>query len=284
MKVLVLGASGMLGNAMIRVLADDKSHEVVGTARSETVKRFFTPELAGNIITGIDVEDTDKLTQLITEVKPDVVINCIGLVKQLDEADDPLHAISINALLPHRLAKLCNQTGSRLVHFSTDCVFSGKKGGYLETDIPDAQDLYGRTKLLGEVDYPHTITLRTSIIGHELSTSHGLIGWFLAQNGSIKGYTHAIFSGLPTCELARVVLEFVLPRNELHGIFHVASAPISKYELLTLVNKHYGKGLQINADDHLKINRSLDSSSFYEATGYLAPAWSQLVEKMHFFQ
>ena len=284
MRILVLGASGMLGNAMIRVLAQDQSHEVYGSARSETVKHFFTPELSDNIISGIDVEDTDQLVQLFTEVKPDVAINCIGLVKQLDEADEPLHAISINSLLPHRLAKLCNKTGSRLVHFSTDCVFSGTKGGYIETDIPDAQDLYGRTKLLGEVEYPHTITLRTSIIGHELNTSHGLIGWFLAQSGSIKGYTHAIFSGLPTCELARVVLEFVLPRNQLHGIFHVASAPISKYELLTLVNKHYGKGLQIDADDHLKINRSLNSSCFYEATGYVAPPWPQLVEKMHTFQ
>ncbi|MDC1527544.1 SDR family oxidoreductase [Gammaproteobacteria bacterium] len=283
MKVLVLGASGMLGNAMIRVLADDKSHEVVGTARSETVKRFFTPELAGNIIAGIDVEDTDKLTQLITEVKPDVVINCIGLVKQLDEADDPLYGISINALLPHRLAKLCNQTGSRLVHFSTDCVFSGKKGGYLETDIPDAQDLYGRTKLLGEVDYPHTITLRTSIIGHELSTSHGLINWFLAQNGTVKGYSKAIFSGLPTCELARVINKFVLPRNEMHGIYHVASTPISKLDLLELINKEYEKGMEIIPDAKLKIDRSLDSTQFQEVTDYVAPSWMNLVAEMKAF-
>jgi len=284
MRILVLGVSGMLGNAMMQVLAQDPHHLVFGSARSAWVKKYCTPELADNIITGIDVENADAVSRLFAQVRPEVVINCIGLIKQLAEANDPLYALPINALLPHRLARLCELVEARLVHISTDCVFSGRKGGYVETDEADAQDLYGRSKLFGEVDYPHAVTLRTSIIGHELNSAHGLIGWFLAQQGSVKGYTHAIFSGLPTCELARVIRDLVLPRTELHGLFHVAAEPISKYDLLQLVNKEYGKELRIEPDDQLKIDRSLNANRFREATGYVAPPWPQLVAQMRAFQ
>lgn len=283
MRILVMGASGMLGNAMVRVFAQDPSHEVFGSVRTASTKRYFEQKLAKNIIPEVEVDNPDAITSLFNQTRPDVVVNCIGLVKQLEEANDPLHAISINALLPHRLSRECENIGARLVHFSTDCVFSGRKGNYAEADEPDAQDLYGRTKLLGEVDYPHATTLRTSIIGRELNTSHGLINWFLTKNGSVKGYTHAIFSGLPNCELARVVKEFVLPRHELHGLFHVAATPISKFDLLQLVNKEYGKGLCIEPDDQIKINRSLDATRFRETTGYVAPPWPQLLAQMHAF-
>lgn len=284
MRMLVLGASGMLGNAMIRVLAQDYRHQVFGSARSASVLKYFAPELAAHIITGVDVENFDTLARLFSKVRPDVVINCIGLVKQLANADDPLLALPINALLPHRLARLCDLTQARLVHISTDCVFSGRKGNYLESDEADAQDLYGRSKLLGEVDYPHAVTLRTSIIGHELGSAHGLIGWFLAQQGSIKGYTRAVFSGLPTCELARVICDLVLPRCELHGLYHVAAQPISKFDLLQLANREYGKNLSIAPDDVLRIDRSLDAARFQSATGYVAPPWPQLVAQMRAFR
>ncbi len=284
MKILVLGASGMLGNAMLRVLAQYPHLQVSATVRSTSVSRHFTPELAARIITGMDVENVDALVQLFTRVRPDVVINCIGLVKQLAKADDPLFALPINALLPHRLAKLCELIKARLVHISTDCVFSGSKGAYLETDAADAQDLYGRSKLLGEVDGSQAITLRTSIIGHELNSAYSLINWFLAQQGCVKGYTRAIFSGLPTCELARVIGDFVLPRPELHGLYHVAAEPIAKYDLLQLVKQEYGKSLQIEPDKQLKIDRSLDGSRFRVATGYIAPAWPQLVAQMCAFK
>lgn len=281
MRVLVLGVSGMLGNAVLRVLQQEAQHEVFGSARSSEVIKNFSADLADSIITGIDVENVDALARLLAYVRPEVVVNCIGLVKQLAEANDPLSALPINALLPHRLARLCDLVRARLVHISTDCVFSGSKGKYVETDQADAQDLYGRSKLLGEVDYPHAITLRTSIIGHELNSARGLIGWFLAQQGSIKGYTKAVFSGLPTCELAAVIRDHVLPRPELHGLYHVASEPISKYDLLQLVNEIYGKGIEIEADDQLRIDRSLDASRFHLATGYVASPWSELVAQMH---
>lgn len=283
MRVMVLGVSGMLGNAAYRVLSANPELSVYGTARSEGSRKFFSEALAEKIILGVDVESQDSLIKAFGAIRPDVVINCVGLVKQLADANDPLQAVPINTLLPHRLAALCKATGARLVHISTDCVFSGEKGGYRESDFPDAYDLYGRSKLLGEVDYPHAITLRTSIIGRELSGHRSLVGWFLAQQGTVQGFTGAIFSGLPTMELARVINEYVLPRPDLHGLYHVATQPINKYDLLKLVAKTYGKDTEIVPSDRLTIDRSLNADRFREATGYVAPEWSVLVQNMHDF-
>lgn len=283
MKALVLGVSGMLGNAVFRLLADSPGFEVLGTARSAAVASRLREDLRPRILAGVDVEQIDSLTRAFAAARPDVVINCIGLVKQLAEADDPLAALPINSILPHRLARLCDIAGARLVHVSTDCVFLGTRGMYSESDAPDAQDLYGRSKLLGEVDYPHAITLRTSIIGHELGSAHGLVGWFLAQSASVRGYTKAIFSGLPTVELAAVIRDRVLPAPSLHGLYHVAAAPIAKYELLRLVASAYGKSTEIMPDDRVVIDRSLDGSRFRAATGYEAPPWPELIRRMHAF-
>ena len=282
-RVLVLGASGMLGNAVLRLFAQSPGYEAIGSARSSGVLRLLPDGLRDSVICGVDVESFDSLTRLFVNARPDVVINCIGLVKQLAEADDPLSAIPINALLPHRLARLCDVAGARLVHMSTDCVFSGAKGMYTEADMSDAKDLYGRSKYLGEVDYPHAITVRTSIIGHELSGAHSLVGWFLAQQGSVKGFRRAIFSGLPTVELARVIRDHVLPHPELRGLYHVSAEPINKFDLLTLIARAYGKTIAITPDDTLVIDRSLDSSRFREITGYKPTAWPQLVRSMHEF-
>jgi dTDP-4-dehydrorhamnose reductase len=282
-KVLVLGVSGMLGNAVLSVFAQGDDYSVVGSARSAGALRLLPPELREQVICGVDVENTDSLVRLFTLARPDVVINCIGLVKQLAEADDPLAAIPINSLLPHRLARLCDVAGARLIHMSTDCVFAGTRGMYVEDDLPDAQDLYGRSKYLGEVDYPHTVTLRTSIIGHELSSAHGLVDWFLTQRGPVKGFARAIFSGLPTMELARVMRDFVIPNADLQGLYHVSADPINKFELLKLVAQAYGKSITIMPDDKLVIDRSLDSRRFRQITGYQPPAWSELVRRMHEF-
>jgi len=285
MKVLVIGITGMLGNAMFRTfLNSNAGYDVSGTARNESVFRFFPDEVCNRIITGIDAENYDLLVNLFLKIRPQVVINCIGLVKQLADANNPLLAIPLNTLLPHRIANLCALVNARLIHISTDCVFSGGKGNYLESDFPDAKDLYGRSKLLGEVDYPHTVTLRTSIIGHELSGQRSLVGWFLAQENSVKGFTHAIFSGLPTVELANIVHEFVLPNPDLQGLYHVAAKPIDKYSLLNLIAKVYGKKIEIVADDSLKVDRSLNAQKFYESTGYVAPEWSDLITKMYQFK
>jgi len=282
-RVLVLGVSGMLGSAVFRVFAQSDEYSVMGSARSTGVLRLLPSELREQVVCGVDVENTDSLMRLFALARPNVVINCIGLVKQLAEADDPLAAIPINALLPHRVARLCDVVGARLIHMSTDCVFAGTRGMYSEQDVSDAKDFYGRSKYLGEVDYPHAVTLRTSIIGHELSSANGLVGWFLAQQGPVKGYVRAIFSGLPTVELARVIRDFVVPNPELSGLYHVSAEPINKYELLKLVAQVYGKAIDITPDDKLEIDRSLDSSRFREITGYQPAAWPELVRRMHEF-
>lgn len=283
MKILVLGASGMLGNAMIRLFAESEGFDVLGTVRGERSKRLLPESLWSRVISGVDVESIDSLTRVLGDTQPDVVINCIGLVKQLAEADDPLVAIPVNTLLPHRLARLCALSGARFVHISTDCVFAGTKGMYVESDAADAQDLYGRSKFLGEVDYPNAITLRTSIIGHELEGARSLVGWFLAQRGSVKGFSQAVFSGLPTVELARVIRDYVLTHPQLHGLYHVSADAINKYDLLQRVANVYGKTIEIVPNDSLVIDRSLDSTRFRLATGFQPKPWSDLITAMHDF-
>ncbi len=283
-KVLILGASGTLGNTMMRVFAENSDYDVWGTVRSGRVTSHFPDAIAKKIKTGIDVENFDALVRVFTELRPDIVINSIGLVKQLAFADDPLIVLPVNSMFPHRLANLCALTGARLIHFSTDCIFSGAKGGYVETDPMDAGDLYGRSKYIGEVTQVNALTLRTSFIGHELETSHELIEWFLKQEGQIKGFTKAIYTGLPTVVLARLVRDIVLPHENLAGIYHVASAPISKYDLLKLVAKIYGKSIEITPDDSVAIDRSLNADRFHKATGYIAPIWPEMVKQMFEFR
>jgi len=283
-KVMILGVTGMLGNAMFRVLSERADLVVYGTARADRAKQYFPPNLSGRIIAGTDVENSDSLIRAFGTIQPDVVVNCVGLVKQLADANDPLQAVPINSLLPHRLAALCQATGARLIHISTDCVFSGVKGNYLETDFPDAYDLYGRSKLLGEVVYPHAITLRTSIIGHELSGNRSLVNWFLAQQGAVKGFTRAIFSGLPTVELATIVRDVVLPHKELYGLYHVSAKPINKFDLLQMLARVYEKNIKINPSEELIIDRSLNSDRFKDITGYAPPDWPTLVRRMYEFK
>lgn len=274
----------MLGNAMLRYFAERTAHGVVGIVRSARSARLLPPTVQDKIAEGGDVEDVDALIRLFDRHSPTVVVNCVGLVKQLDDAKDPLAAIPINAVLPHRLARLCSLGGARLVHLSTDCVFSGDKGMYVEDDLPDAHDVYGRTKLLGEVDYPNALTLRTSIIGHELAGQHSLICWFLAQEGAVRGFSRAVFSGFPTVEIARIVDEFVLPRPDLSGLYHLSAEPIDKARLLDMVAKTYGKSIRIDDDPSVVINRSLDSTRFRAATGFVPDDWPTLVERMHEFR
>jgi len=282
MRILVLGVSGMLGSTVFRLLSASADHVVTGTLRNSRDLTSFPGPLREQIDIGVDVLDQDSLVRVLSTHTPDAVINCVGLIKQLSAANDPLAALPVNALFPHRLARLCRLAGSRLIHVSTDCVFSGRSGGYRENDISDAEDLYGRSKQLGEVtDQPHAITLRTSIIGHELHSNHALVDWFLSSQGEVKGFTRAIFSGLPTVELARVMRDLVLPNEALHGLYHVSAAPISKHDLLMLIAEIYLKKISILPDAEPVIDRSLNSDRFKSATGYRPPAWPALIRTMH---
>jgi dTDP-4-dehydrorhamnose reductase len=284
LKVLVVGASGMIGSTVLRVLSENRDWEVFGSVRDESVKRFFSTFISERLIAGVNVENQDSLIKIFDQIRPDVVINCAGLTKHKPEAEDPLVSIPINTLMPHRLSGLCKLVGARLIHVSTDCVFSGAKGGYVEFDFADARDVYGKSKALGEVHEPHAITLRTSTIGHELQTQFGLLDWFLSQEGRCTGYTRAIFSGLPTVVFAQVVRDVVIPQKELFGLYHVAAKPIAKFDLLKLIAEVYGKTVAIVPDDKLVIDRSLDAERFHLATGYVAPEWPELIKLMHAYK
>lgn len=282
MKVLVLGVTGMLGSTVFKQLSSDPKYQVWGTLRSAAGLKHFPAQAHDFLLSNVDVLEQDSLLTVLDQVRPNVVINCVGLIKQLSDGKDPLRALPINTLLPHKLAKLCSLTGARLIHISTDCVFNGRKGMYLETDISDAEDLYGKSKYIGELhDLPHAVTLRTSIIGHELDSNASLVNWFLAQKNSVKGYKRAIFSGLTTVELAKVIKDFVIPNNHLQGLYHVSVDPIDKYTLLKLIADVYGKGIGIEVDELVQIDRSLDSTKFRRETGYIPPSWAQLIKKMH---
>jgi dTDP-4-dehydrorhamnose reductase len=281
-KILVFGATGMLGHTLFAKLSMRDDLDVYATARNtEGLSASLTSELLEKIINHVDADNFDSVLRSIADVRPDIVINCIGIIKQLPIAKDPLISITINALFPHRLAMACKAAGARLIHISTDCVFDGKKGNYTEEDPSDATDLYGRTKYLGEVQYPHSITLRTSIIGHELKGGHGLIEWFLAQEGKIKGYTNAIYSGFPTIEISNIISDYVIPNSDLQGLYHVSSNPISKYELLKLAAERYNKQIDVEPFPDFYLDRSLDSSLFQNITGYRPPSWQELIEKMY---
>ena len=281
MKVLILGAGGMIGHIVLRVLNEKKSLEVFGTVRHTRVKALLPAEIASRLTGEVDVETPDSLRSLMERICPDIVINCIGVTKHRPEADDPLVSIPINSLFPHRLAKLCAESGARMVHISTDCVFSGEKGAYTERDFTDARDLYGKSKALGEVSYPHTTTLRTSTIGHELESRHGLLDWFLSQGERCQGYTRAVFSGLPTVIFAHVIRDVVIPNPRLSGLFNIAAKPITKFDLLKKIAKEYDKIIEVIPNGDLVIDRSLDSNHFMHATGYVAPAWDEMIRFMH---
>jgi dTDP-4-dehydrorhamnose reductase len=281
-RILILGATGMLGHKLFAALSQNSSYEVLGAVRtSERASSWFSPALIKNLRAGVDADNFDTVIRIIAETKPEIVINCIGIIKQTPLAKDPLISININALFPHKLAFVCKAAGARLIHISTDCVFNGAKGSYTEEDPADAEDLYGKTKNLGEVTYPHCVTLRTSIIGHELKGKLGLMEWYVSQKKVVKGYTNVIFSGFPTIEVARIIDEFVIPRPDLRGLYHVSSPPVAKYDLLKLVAEHYKRKVKLEPYDDIYCDRSLDSSAFKAATGYQPPGWPELVEKMH---
>ncbi|HBV88700.1 MAG TPA: NAD(P)-dependent oxidoreductase [Desulfosporosinus sp.] len=281
-KVLILGGSGMLGHTLFRYLSDDSRFDVYATVRSAKELSYWLPSgWIKKVRSDVDVLNPDSLMKVFNDVLPDLVVNCIGVIKQVPKAQDPLVTITTNSLLPYRIALLCGAIGSRLIHISTDCVFDGEKGGYQEGDLPNANDLYGRTKLLGEVVYPNCVTLRTSIIGHELNGNYGLVEWFLSQETKVSGYRQVIYSGFPTVELARIICEYVIPNSEIKGLYHVSSDPISKYELLKLIKVHYDKNVKIVPEDSIRLDRSLDSTRFRSLTGYNPPTWSDLVSGMH---
>lgn len=279
MRILILGGDGMLGHQLLRQWQE--RHEVRVTLRRDADAYagfgLFQP---GNSYYGVDVVRTEELIGVLADFHPQAVVNAVGIVKQRSAATESIPSIDINALFPHRLAMLCQVAGARFIHMSTDCIFSGRKGNYQEDDLSDAEDLYGKSKYLGEVHEAHCMTLRTSIIGTELTRKKSLVEWFLAQKGSVKGYRKAIFSGFTTIEMARIIEKLLVQHPHASGLYHVSSAPISKLELLTKIKGKLELPVQIVPDESLSIDRSLDSSRFRKEFDYMPPTWDSMLDEL----
>lgn len=280
MTIMILGGGGMLGHKLFQLLAS-RFDQVACTVRAPRESRLARlPLFADRDVTwGVDARDWDTLAALLRARRPDVIVNALGIIKQRAESRNAIPSIQINALLPHQLAALVPEWGGRLIHVSSDCVFSGNGTCYRETDPADADDLYGRSKRLGEVtDSRSALTLRTSMIGRELTTHHSLLDWFLAQNhGTVTGYERVIYGGSTTNELARVIGDVIADHPALHGLYHVASPPIAKHDLLHLIASAYSMDVRITPAAEPVSDRSLDGRAFQAATGYVSPAWPQLV-------
>ena len=280
MKILVVGAAGMMGHMACRVLG--RGHEVFGTVRTEwqpgrPLERFLPRE---RTVTGVDIRRIDTVDAALAQVAPEAVFNAVGIIKQLKEAHDAVLSIECNALLPHLLAQRCRGIGARLIHLSTDCVFSGRRGNYREDDLPDPADLYGRSKLLGETDEDEGLTLRTSIVGRQLSGTNSLFEWVRSQRGGhVKGFDRAVYSGLTTMALAEVIDEVLRSHPDLSGVWQVASEPITKYRLLRLLDERLGLGLDIERDEAFVCDRSLDGSRFAARTGIVVPSWEEMLDR-----
>ena len=269
----------MLGSSLLRYLSKEATLEVLGTVRSLEAEKLLSCQGYNNTIREVDIIDFHTLRSVVMKFKPAYVLNCVGVIKQLEQSKAPVPSIEINSLFPHRIAKVCDEVGARLIHFSTDCVFSGIKGMYVESDIPDATDLYGRSKLLGEVDYGKHLTLRTSIIGHELGKAVSLVDWFLRQKGSVNGYRNAVFSGMPTVYVAEFLQKYVFG-FDVFGLYHLGVDSIDKYSLLKLIGEHYEVSTDILPYDDFKIDRSLNSERLNSVTNFVPPSWDTLIQRM----
>ena len=280
MKILVLGGNGMLGHKLVQRWQN--KFDVWTTLRGNFSQyEHFGIFDKNKTIDHISAQDVASIERAIEKARPDVIFNAIGIVKQVPTAKNTVATLQINALLPHQLAELAERYGARLISISTDCVFSGAKGNYSEDDVPDATDLYGKSKNLGEVIGANCLTLRTSIIGRELETNHGLVEWVLSNRGrSVNGYVNAIFSGFPTIVLADIISDLIDNYHDLSGLFHLSSDPINKFELLKLLKKGFGLEIEIEPFDDFHIDRSLDSTKLRQVTGFKPASWDEMVDQM----
>jgi len=280
-RVLILGGGGTLGHKLWQLMPAKFPETFVAIRKPGAFYAKCGLFTGANVIDGLDLRDFSRLNQVLEEIKPSVIVNCAGVTLRSKEALDKVSAISINALLPHKLAEWCSKNGSRLIHFSTVCVFDGKTGDYTEDQLPDARDLYGMTKALGDVSSPSALTLRSSFIGREIFAGAELLEWFLEQKGKrIKGFSKAIFTGLTTNRLAELVGGIIETFPALNGLYHVSSETVSKYELLSILKEAYNLDVVIEPEDAFECRRNLNGSRFVEATGFKCPSWRRMAMEM----
>jgi dTDP-4-dehydrorhamnose reductase len=280
MRVLIVGGAGMLGHKAFQVFSEHFDTMVTVRAFDDRLRSTGLFD-EGRVIASVDATDVGSVRRALDAARPDCVVNCIGVIKQLEASRRPRTAIQVNALFPHILAELCAERGTRLIQISTDCVFSGRRGSYTEADSSDAEDLYGRSKYLGEVVNDGSLTLRTSMIGRELFTSVSLVDWFLSQRGGkVRGYTQAIYSGLTTMALSREMARIIAEYPTLSGLYHVSAEPIAKYDLLLLLRGAYGIDVEVEPYDAFHCDRSMRSDRYRDATGFRPQSWATMVEDM----
>jgi dTDP-4-dehydrorhamnose reductase len=280
MRVLIVGGSGMLGHKLMQAWRN--RFDVWTTLKSgiDEYKKFGIFEKE-KTLEFVDVENFETVEQAIQKIEPRVIFNAVGIIKQLPSSKDVIKTLTINSIFPHRLAEIAEKTSARLINISTDCVFDGKKGNYREEDISNATDVYGKSKNLGEVTGKNCLTLRTSIIGRELTTMHSLVEWFLSNRGKkVKGYVKAIYTGFPTIVLADIIADLIENHENLSGLYHVSAEPINKFELLKLINEAYGAEIEIEPFEDFEIDRSLDSAKFRLETGFYPPSWREMIKRM----
>ena len=280
MRILIIGGDGMLGHRLLRQLASNHDARVTVRQPLEAYRGYGLFDRV-NTFDEVDARDPAALPRVLHHFKPEAVVNAAGVIKQRPDAKDGVLSIEVNSLFPHFLARLCEAHDASLIHLSTDCIFSGQKGNYAETDVPDSVDLYGFSKLLGEVIRPRAMTLRTSMVGLELARKTGLLEWFLSQRGKvIKGYRKAIFSGFTTAELARIIERLLTEHPDTAGLYHVSAAPISKFDLLSRLNSRLRLDIRIEPDDSFVCDRSLDSSRFRRDFAYVPPSWDKMLDEL----
>lgn len=275
MKLLILGANGMFGNGLVGQLSDQ--FELAYTFRNYRVQENKKTKFYNHV----DAFDLSTILRVINDFKPNVVINAIGVVKQKKDISVTT-SIYLNSEFPYHLSHICELSNAKLILLSTDCVFNGGKGNYTELDLPDATDIYGRSKVLGEItESLNVLTIRSSTIGFELESNKGLLEWFLSQKGIVHGYKNAIYSGFPVSDFSNALALIIKKFPSLSGLYHISSDPISKFELLytlkEMLNLDY---INLNENIEFKCDRSLNSNKFKSVTGYSPPSWNEMLQKL----
>lgn len=283
-KILILGVSGLLGGAVLEILGEKNINNIYGTIRNKDLDNLPVNLKKYQIIKNINAENKEQILNLFNKIKPNIIINCIGKIRLENNSNDLQKTIMVNSLLPHLLSEICSEKGVKLIHISTDGVFSGLKGNYLESDTPDCRDIYGYSKLIGEItNTTNTVTIRTSVIGHHHSRNQNLLNWFLNQTNTVKGYQSSIFSGITTIELAKIIRDYIIPNKNLYGLYHIGSNPIDKYKLLRIISKVYNKNINIIPNNDIVINRSLNFNKFSNLTGYYPSELETQINEMYDF-
>lgn len=279
-RVLIIGAGGMLGHKLYQSFSN--RFETFATLRKDFNEYQSIGIFSRNsIFDNLEAENLEIINKIVQEIKPDAIVNAVGIIKQLPNSNNIIETLKINSIFPHQLSEIASANGSRLICISTDCVFSGKKGNYTEDDLPDASDLYGKSKNLGEVVNNDFLTIRTSIIGREIGSKHSLLDWFLSNEGKkVKGFKKAVFSGFPTFVLADILADIIEKFEDLNGLYHISSEPINKFDLLNIIKDKFGANIEIEAEEDFVINRSLNSSKFRKVTGFAPKSWNEMIEIM----